>query len=114
MTSLATGGGFDVMGGLRNFARLDRLALGGGEAPSTVNAGGGKYVETNVTVSGGKYINNRVYLELTGGGRLGPSAQVEVRANPALSFISQLGGETGAKLEVRWKIDYGKPKEPKP
>ncbi len=114
VTSLATGGGFDVMGGLRNFARLDRLALGGGEAPSTVNAGGGKYVETNVTVSGGKYINNRVYLELTGGGRLGPSAQVEVRANPALSFISQLGGETGAKLEVRWKIDYGKPKEPKP
>ena len=114
VTSLATGGGFDVMGGLRNFARLDRLALGGGEAPSTVNAGGGRYVETNVTVSGGKYINNRVYLELTGGGRLGPSAQVEVRANNALSFISQLGGETGAKLEIRWKIDYGKPKESKP
>ena len=114
VTSLATGGGFDVMGGLRNFARLDRLALGGGEAPSTVNATGGKYVETNVTVSGGKYINKRVYLELTGGGRLGPSAQVEVRANNALSFISQLGGETGAKLEVRWKIDYGKPKASKP
>jgi translocation and assembly module TamB len=112
VTSLATGGGFDVMGGLRNFARLDRLALGGGENPATVNALGGKYVETNVTVSGGKYINNRVYLELTGGGRLGPSAQVEVRANKALSFISQLGGETGAKLEVRWKIDYGKPKVP--
>ncbi len=114
VTSLATGGGFDVMGGLRNFARLDRLALGGGEAPSTVNAGGGKYVETNVTVSGGKYITKRVYLELTGGGRLGPSAQVEVRATNAFSFISQLGGEAGAKLEVRWKIDYGRPKEPKP
>ena len=114
VTSLATGGGFDVMGGLRNFARLDRLALGGGESQAAVNAGGGKYVETNVTVSGGKYINNRVYLELTGGGRLGPSAQVEVRASKTLSFISQLGGETGAKLEVRWKIDYGRPKEPKP
>ena len=114
VTSLATGGGFDVMGGLRNFAKLDRLALGGGEAPSAVNTGGGRYVETNVTVSGGKYISKRVYLELTGGGRLGPSAQVEVRASPTLSFISQLGGETGAKLEVRWKVDYGKPKEPKP
>jgi translocation and assembly module TamB len=102
VTSLATGGGFDVMGGLRNFARLDRLALAGGDAA------------TGVSVSGGKYISNNVYLELTGGGRQGPSAQVEVRANKAFSFISQLGGETGAKLEVRWKIDYGKPKAPKP
>src|SRR5581483_10945647 len=53
VTTLATGGGFDVMGGLRNFARLDRLALGGDSA-------------AGVTVSGGKYIGEHVYLELTG------------------------------------------------
>ena len=66
-----------------------------------------------MTVSGGKYIGNRVYLELTGGGRQGPSAQVEVKANRALSFISQLGGEEGAKLAVRWRVDYGKAKKAK-
>lgn len=99
VASLATGGGFDVMSGLRNFARLDRLALGGGDAAS------------GVTVSGGKYIGDKVYLELTGGGRLGPSAQVEVRANRSLSIISQIGGETGAKLSVRWKVNYGRPKK---
>ena len=98
VTTLATGGGFDVMGGLRNFAKLDRLALGGGDAT------------TGVTVSGGKYIGNKVYLELTGGGRQGPSAQVEVKANRSLSVISQVGGEVGAKLSVRWRVDYGKAK----
>ena len=113
VTSLATGGGFDVMGGLRNFAKLDRLALGGGDTPSAVNPNGSRYVETGVTVSGGKYIGNRVYLELTGGGRLGPSAQVEVKATRAFSVISQLGGEQGAKLAVRWRVDYGKAKVPK-
>jgi len=113
VTALATGGGFDVMGGLRNFAKLDRLALGGGDAANSVNAAGNRYVETGVTVSGGKYIGNRVYLELTGGGRLGPSAQVEVKANRTLSVISQIGGEEGAKLAVRWRVDYGKANVPK-
>ena len=101
VTALATGGGFDVMGGLRNFAKLDRLALGGGDAT------------TGVTVSGGKYIGNKVYLELTGGGRQGPSAQVEVKATRTFSVISQLGGEQGAKLAVRWRVDYGKAKPAK-
>jgi translocation and assembly module TamB len=95
VTTLATGGGFDVMGGLSRFARLDRLALGGDQA-------------SGVTVSGGKYIGNHLYLELTGGGRYGPSAQVEYRANRAFSLISQVGGLGGAKLSVRWRHDYGK------
>ncbi len=94
VTTLATGGGFDVLGGLQNFARLDRLALGGDSA-------------SGVTVSGGKYIGKNVYLELTGGGRSGPSAQVEVRAGHGLSVISTVGGEAGAKLAIRWRRDYG-------
>lgn len=95
VTTLATGGGFDVMGGLSRFARLDRLALGGDQT-------------SGVTVSGGKYIGNHVYLELTGGGRQPPSAQLEYRANRAFSFISQVGGLGGAKLSFRWRHDYGK------
>jgi translocation and assembly module TamB len=100
VTTLATGGGFDVMGGLRNFARLDRLALGA----DTLGA---------PTVSGGKYISDRVYVELTGGGRQGPSAQIEVRAGRGLSILSQVGGLEGAKLAVRWRMDYGKAKTPR-
>ena len=96
VATLASGGGFDVMGGLSKFAQLDRIALGGGDATT-----GG------VTVSGGKYIGSRLYLELTGGGRQGGSAQVEVRATRNLSVISQLGGAPGAKIAVQWRRDYG-------
>ncbi len=52
VSALAGGGGFDIMGGLKNFARLDRLAFGGDAA-------------SGVTVSGGKYLTDNVYLELT-------------------------------------------------
>ena len=58
-TALATGGGFDVLGSLKQFAGLDRLALGSDEISGT-------------TVAGGKYINDNVYLELVGGGRERP------------------------------------------
>jgi translocation and assembly module TamB len=101
VTTLATGGGFDLIGGLRSFVKLDRLALGA----DTLGA---------PTVSGGKYINEHVYLELTGGGKDGPSAQVEVTAGRGLSFLSQVGGLEGAKLAVRWRLNYGKAKTPRP
>ncbi|WP_374570082.1 translocation/assembly module TamB domain-containing protein [Phenylobacterium sp.] len=93
LSSLAGGGGFDVIGGLRNFAGLDRLALGGGG-------------QSAVTVSGGKYLTDDVYLELTGGGRDGASAQVEWRVRDSLSIISKVGGQGDAKLAVRWRKDY--------
>jgi len=95
LTSLATGGGFDVIGGLRSFAGLDRLAL----------AGGG---ETAVSVAGGKYLTDNVYLELAGGGRDGPSAEVDYRVNRRLSIISRLSSLGGAKLAVRWRRDLGR------
>jgi translocation and assembly module TamB len=93
VASLARGGGLDVIGNLRTFARLDRLALGGGDS-------------TGVTVSGGKYLTNDVYLELTGGGKQGPSAQVEWRARKNLSIISRVGGIDAGSLAVRWRRDY--------
>ena len=109
LTTLATGGGFDIMGGLRSFARLDRIAIGTDALPGSTLPGARQQVGAT-TVSGGKYISEHVYLELTGGGRQGPSAQVEVRTNRALSFISQIGGQMGASLAVRWRRDYGKGK----
>lgn len=93
ISSLAGGGGFDVIGGLRTFAGLDRLALAGGD-------------ESGVTVSGGKYVTDDVYLELTGGGRGGPSASVEWRVRPNLAIISRLTGQGDTRLAVRWRRDY--------
>jgi translocation and assembly module TamB len=93
LAELAGGGGFDVIGGLKNFAGLDRLALGGGG-------------ESGVTVSGGKYLTDDVYLEITGGGREGPSASVEWRIGRSLSIISNLASQGDGKLAVRWRKDY--------
>ena len=95
VTSLATGGGFDVLGSLRQFAGLDRLALGGDQTSGT-------------TVAGGKYVGKNVYIEIVGGSRLGPSAEVDWRIRRGLSIVSQIGGEFGAKLAVRWSHDLGK------
>jgi translocation and assembly module TamB len=93
LSSLAGGGGFDVIGNLRTFAGLDRLALGGGDA-------------SGVTVSGGKYLTDTVYLEITGGGREGPSAQVEWRVRRSLAIISQISGQGDSRLAIRWRRDY--------
>ena len=93
LSSLAGGGGFDVIGNLKTFAGLDRLALGGGG-------------QTGVTVSGGKYLTDDVYLELTGGGRDGTAAQVEWRIGKSLSIISKIAGQGDGKLAVRWRRDY--------
>ena len=93
LSALSGGGGLDVIGNLRSFAGLDRLAFGGDQ-------------ESGVTVSGGKYLTDDVYLELTGGGREGPSAQVEWRIRKHLSILSRFAGQTGNRLAIRWRKDY--------
>ena len=93
LASLRGGGGFDLIGNLRQFAGLDRLALGGTQASGT-------------TVSGGKYLTDNVYLELTGGGRTGPSAQVEWRVRRNLSLVSVVGAQGDARLSIRFRKDY--------
>ncbi|HET9159001.1 MAG TPA: translocation/assembly module TamB domain-containing protein, partial [Caulobacteraceae bacterium] len=100
LSGLASGGGLDVIGNLRTFAGLDRLAFAGGDA-------------TGVAVSGGKYITDDVYLEITGGGREGPSAQVEWRVKKTLSIVSRLAGTGDSRLSIRWRRDYGKPQPSK-
>jgi translocation and assembly module TamB len=95
LTSLAGGGGLDVIGNLRTFAGLDRLALAGGDATSGA-----------MSISGGKYLTDNVYLELTGGGRDGGAAQVEWRVKRNLSILSRVGGQGDGRLAVRWRRDY--------
>lgn len=90
---LAGGGGLDVIGNLRTFAGLDRLALAGGAA-------------TGFRFSGGKYLTRDVYLELAGGPREGPTAQVEWRLRRNLSLVSKLAGQGGGRLSIRWRRDY--------
>jgi translocation and assembly module TamB len=91
MTSLSGGSGFDVLGNLRTFAHLDRLALGGGPG---------------MAVSGGKYITDRIYLEV-GGGQAGPQGSVEWRVQKNLSIVSRITGSGGdSQIEVRWRKDY--------
>ena len=109
LSALASGGGFDVIGGLRSFARLDRLALSGGNAA------------TGFSVAGGKYLTDKVYVEVTGGGRTGPSAQLEYRVTKNLSLVSKLNDQIvtqagvivqgGDELSFRWRRDFrDKPK----
>lgn len=94
LAALAGGGGFDVIGGLRGLTGLDRLTFGGGG-----EAGG-------LTVAGGKYLTDDVYLEIIGGGRDGPAAQVEWRVRRSLAIVSRIAGQGDAKLSVRWRRDY--------
>lgn len=95
--ALAGGGGFDVLGNLREFAGLDVLTFGSDTA--STGAGG-------LTVSGGKYIGNKLYLELIGGGQATAAARVEWRPLRNLSIASQLAGAGYSKIAVRWRKDF--------
>jgi translocation and assembly module TamB len=104
LTALASGGGFDVIGNIRSFARLDRLAISGGNAA------------TGVSVAGGKYLTQNLYVQVGGGGRTGATAQVEYRVTRNLSIVSKLNDQIvtqagqviqgGDELSVRWRHDF--------
>ena len=89
IAALAGGGGFDVVGNLREFAGLDRLSFGG-------DASG-------LTIAGGKYIGDDLYFEVIGGGEAGAAVQVEWRARRNLSVVSRVDGDGDARLYVRWR-----------
>ncbi len=92
LASLSGGGGFDVLGRLRQFSGLDRLAFGQGA--------------TGTGVSGGKYVTDSIYIELTGGGREGPSAAVEWRVRRNFSIISQVGTQGDAQLSIQYNRTF--------
>jgi translocation and assembly module TamB len=112
LSALASGGGFDVVGNIRNFARLDRLALTGGNAA------------TGFSVAGGKYLTDNVYVEVSGGARTGASAQLEYRVTKNLSVVSKINDQIvtqagqvvqgGDELSIRFRHDFtGKAKTAK-
>ena len=108
VSGLATGGGFDVIGGLRNFAHLDRLAIGTSTPtlPTVVN---GRVVPasalTGTTFAGGKYLTNNVYLEVIGG-QEGYGVQVEWQVRKHLSVVSRAATQGDSQLSIRWRTDY--------
>lgn len=89
VASLAGGGGFDVIGNLRELAGLDRLSFGG-EASA-------------LTVAGGRYITDDVYLEIIGGGEGGAAVNVEWQVRRNLAISSEFGGQGDATLSIRWR-----------
>lgn len=95
VASLAGGGGFDVIGNLRELAGLDRLSFSG-EASS-------------LTVAGGRYITDDVYLEVIGGGAGGAAVNVEWQVRRNLAVSSKFGGEGDASLSVRWRREGERP-----
>ena len=95
VASLAGGGGFDVIGNLRQLAGLDRLSFGG-EASS-------------LTVAGGRYITDDVYLEIIGGGEGGAAVNVEWQVRRNLAVSSKFGGEGDASLSIRWRRESDRP-----
>ncbi|MFC5346306.1 translocation/assembly module TamB domain-containing protein [Brevundimonas staleyi] len=89
VASLAGGGGFDVIGNLRELAGLDRLSFGG-EASA-------------LTVAGGRYITDDVYLEIIGGGEGGAAVNVDWQVRRNLAISSEFGGQGDAALSIRWR-----------
>jgi translocation and assembly module TamB len=89
VAALAGGGGFDVIGNLRELAGLDRLSFGG-EASA-------------LTVAGGRYITDDVYLEIIGGGEGGAAVNVEWQVRRNLAISSKFGGTGEATLSIRWR-----------
>lgn len=89
VAALAGGGGFDVIGNLRQLAGLDRLSFGG-EASS-------------LTVAGGRYITDDIYLEVIGGGESGGAVNVEWQVRRNLTVSSKFGGQGEASLSIRWR-----------
>jgi len=95
VAALAGGGGFDVIGNLRELAGLDRLSFGG-EA-------------SGLTVAGGRYINDDVYLEIIGGGENGAAVNVEWQVRRNLTVSSKFGGQGDASLSIRWRRQSRQP-----
>jgi translocation and assembly module TamB len=103
LSGLASGGGFDVIGGIRNLAHLDRLAINNTVTSTTAT---GRPVTTGNSIAGGKYLTNKVYLELSGGAKEGPGAQVEWRVTKHLAFVSRVTSQGDQAVSVRWRKDY--------
>ncbi|MGZ9098570.1 MAG: translocation/assembly module TamB domain-containing protein [Brevundimonas sp.] len=97
VAALAGGGGFDVIGNLKDFTGLDRLVFAGGGEGGVM------------TVAGGKYLTDDVYLEIIGGGENGAAVNVEWQVRRNLTVSSKFGGQGEASLSIRWRRQSRQP-----
>lgn len=103
VAGLAGGGGFDPIGQLRTALGLDVLELSPGGA-----AGGEGDVEDEgggPALSAGRYLDEDTFLRLEQGSE-GGKVVVERRLGRGLSLETELGGETGGGVGLKWQRDY--------
>ena len=93
LAGLAGNGGFDVIGGLRNFAHLDRLAIDSSAA-------------SGFTIAGGKYVTNTLYVEVSNSAKTGQGAQVEWRVRKHFAIVSRVTDQGDQAVSIRWRKDY--------
>ena len=108
--ALATGGGFDVLGGLRQFARLDRLAVAGGSAGAAATVSGG---DLNVIASDEVIINDLISVptgsvRLESGNLTTVSVSVEVGQNYTLKAPDWTGGAAFSPVFLNAASGIGK------
>jgi translocation and assembly module TamB len=87
------GGGFDLLGPLRETLGVDRLGVRGD------GAGG-------ALVSGGRYIAEDVYLEVASTPTGLAQASIEWELRPRLELVSRFGLGRDSAVSLRWRKDY--------
>ncbi len=101
LAALAGGGeGFDPIGRVRAALGLDVLEIspgGDGEAGGDDDSG--------PAVSAGRYLDSETFLRLEQGSE-GGRVVVERRLGRGLSLETELGGETGGGVGLKWQRDY--------
>lgn len=89
-----TGGGFDLLGGLRDALGIGRLSVGVAEDGST-------------QIRGGRYLAKNVYLEVfSGGGTKQTGAIIEWEIRENLALRSKLQADTEQSFSLKWKRDF--------
>ncbi|MGI4817209.1 MAG: translocation/assembly module TamB domain-containing protein [Janthinobacterium lividum] len=89
VASLAGGGGFDILGNLRQLSGLDSLSFSGDGA--------------NLMVAGGRRLTDDIYLEVIGGGESGTAVNVEWQVRRNIAVSARAGGDGNAVISVRWR-----------
>lgn len=89
VASLAGGGGFDILGNLRQMSGLDSLSFSGDAA--------------NLMISGGRRLTDNIYLEVIGGGEAGTTFNVEWQVRRNIAVSARAGGDGNAVISVRWR-----------
>lgn len=89
VASLAGGGGFDILGNLRQMSGLDSLSFSGDAA--------------NLMISGGRRLTDNIYLEVIGGGEAGTTVNVEWQVRRNIAVSARAAGDGNAVISVRWR-----------